>query len=289
MNPLQHDSSENEFDPTRSAGEDRHVFNEDFPWDSFDSEWYHGLNYASLRSDDREILCIVRDFFAEAYARDKPPTAWGGIDVGAGANLYPSLCMLPFCERIRLHEFSVTNVAWLKQEIGGGYRASWDPFWRALTEREAYARVADPRERLQRVADVRQDSVFRLPDRDEGGSRDVFNGLASRAWDVGTMFFGAESMTTDLEEFKKAMWRFMHALRPGAPFAAAFMMDSKGYTVGEVEFPAVAIKEHDVTECLDGLAYGVEVKVTGLEATLRKGYGGMIVATGRVSDDGGKA
>ena len=288
MNPSQQHSDDNGRGLSNSADEERHVFNEDFPWDSFDSEWYHGLNYANLRSDDREILCIVRDFFAEAHAQDKPQVAWGGIDVGAGANLYPSLCMLPFCERIRLHEFSATNVAWLKKEIGGGFRSTWDPFWEALAEREAYAQVPDPRERLQRVADVRQDSVFALPDRDEGGPRDVFNGLPSRAWDVGTMFFGAESMTTDIAEFRVAMRRFMHALRPGAPFAAAFMMDSKGYTVGEVEFPAVAIKEHDVTECLEGLAYGVEVQVTGLEATLRKGYGGMIVATGRVSDDGGK-
>ncbi|GIG68652.1 SCO2525 family SAM-dependent methyltransferase [Phytomonospora endophytica] len=260
------------------------MFNEDFPWDAFDSEWYHSLNYATLRDDDHDILTIVRDFFTEAHAQDRPERAWSGLDVGTGANLYPALSMLPFCRRIRLHEFSASNVSWLEREIGGGFRPSWDPFWAALCEREPYAAVADPRARLREVAEVCQDSVFTLSDGAETGPRDVFNGLAVRTWDVGTMFFGAESMTTDFVEFKLAVGRFMHSLRPGAPFAAAFMRDSKGYTVGDVDFPAVAIKEQDVAECLEGLASRVEVQVTGLEATLRAGYGGMIVATGRAAD-----
>jgi len=279
MNALAADSP----DPVPACPpEERHVFNGDFPWDSFDSEWYHGLNYATLREDDRDILTIVRDFFTEADAQAAAGAAWSGIDVGAGANLYPALCMLPFCERIRLHEFSASNVDWLRREIAGGYRATWDPFWATLTEREPYAAVEDPRARLEQVADVSQDSVFTLSDSggDDVGPRDVFNGLSARTWDVGTMFFGAESMTTDFVEFKLAVGRFLHCLRPGAPFAAAFMRDSKGYTVGDVDFPAVAIKEQDVAECLEGLASRVDVQVTGLEATLRTGYGGMIVATG---------
>lgn len=280
---------------TTDSGEREHIFNEDFPWDEFASEWYHHLNYAKLRSDDREILCTVRDFFAEAHAADRPGAGWSGIDVGAGANLYPSLCMLPYCDRIRLHEFSASNVDWLKREIGGGYRPSWDPFWDALAEREPYAALTDPRERLRRIAEVRQGSVFPealVPDPNasngtDGPTRNVLHGLPTRQWDIGTMFFGAESMTTDRAEFDVAMAQFMHALRPGSPFAAAFMMESKGYRVGDEEFPAVAINVDDVTECLDSLAYTVDIRVTGLEADLRVGYGGMIVATGRVNGNGG--
>lgn len=294
MTPSSDPRHDNRQSPATDSGGREHIFNEDFPWDEFASEWYHHLNYANLRSDDREILCTVRDFFADAHAADEPGRGWSGIDVGAGANLYPSLCMLPYCDRIRLHEFSASNVDWLKREIGGGFRASWDPFWEALRERAPYATIADPRGRLRSVADVIQGSVFpSAPDGEAAGdenapTRNVLHGLPPRSWDIGTMFFGAESMTTDLAEFNVAMRTFMHALRPNAPFACAFMMDSKGYRVGDEEFPAVAINVDDVTHCLSGLAYAVELKVTGLEADLRVGYGGMIVAVGRVLGDDGR-
>ncbi|CAM5649016.1 hypothetical protein SANTM175S_10556 [Streptomyces antimycoticus] len=42
-------------------------------------------------------------------------------------------------------------------------------------------------------------------------------------WDLGTMFFVAESITTSLDEFRRGVGCFMSALNPGAPFAAAFM------------------------------------------------------------------
>ena len=74
-------------------------YNADYPWDEFDPEDYFAHNYASLRDDDREILEIVRSYFADQLG-DLPMHSLRGIDVGTGANLYPALAMLPFCEEI---------------------------------------------------------------------------------------------------------------------------------------------------------------------------------------------
>ncbi|HEY1177672.1 MAG TPA: hypothetical protein VGF17_16075 [Phytomonospora sp.] len=257
--------------------------NDDFVWDTFNAAWYQEHNYGTLRPDDEEILQTVRDFFAAAHAEDRPAGKWHGIDVGPGANLYPSLSMLPFCESIRLHEYSENNVAWLRREIKSGYGESWDAFWKILTENPAYRSVEDPRATLTRIADVNKDSVFRLDEvKVEGGS---LLDLPTEQWDIGTMFFVAESLTAEKAEFEKAVRKFVHSLRPRAPFAAAFMKDSAGYFVDGQRFPAVAITEADVRQCLASLASNVDVRVLGQDASLRDGYGGMIIATGRAGDN----
>ncbi|GAA2743216.1 SCO2525 family SAM-dependent methyltransferase [Kitasatospora cinereorecta] len=243
--------------------------NSEAPWDLFDSVAYHNHNYSSLRSDDRQILAAVRDHFLAALA-STDPASLRGIDVGAGTNLYPSLAMLPWCREITLFERSERNVAWLRNEVVR-YGDNWDEFWAVLCEREeTYPEVADPRARLAGVADVRQG--------------DLFDGLPGTGYDLGTMFFVAESLTTAHEEFETAVDVFARALGPGAPFAVAFMENSLGYEVGELSFPACRIDSTDVVASLAGYAApGLRVErieVPG-EPLLREGYTGMLLALGR--------
>ena len=249
--------------------------NKDFPWDEFDSERYYERNYLEMHEVDARILRVTRDFFVRAYAEDRPERPWRGIDVGTGANLYPALSLLPFCERIRLHEWSKHNVDWLSGEISGGFREAWDQFWGVLTEREPYAAVPDPRGRFEAMTEIVWGSVFELlPERivQIGGP-----------WDVGTMYFGAESMTEDEDEFQRAVEYFLRALNPGAPFATAFMKNSEGYPVGGVKFPAVKVDAEKVSKHLDSLVYDFEVQEVEPDLTLRHGYEGMLIATGRRS------
>jgi hypothetical protein len=70
--------------------------------------------------------------------------------------------------------------------------------------------------------------------------------LPASQWDLGTMFFVAESITEAPEEFRAAVAGFIGALRPGAPFAAAFMAGSDGYPVAGTYFPALPITPDDV-------------------------------------------
>lgn len=242
------------------------VLNAEFDWDGFDSDAYYYRNYWLLRDDDREIMNIVRDFFADA---NLAPSSAAAVDVGTGTNLYPALAMLPFCATLDLIEIGDSNVDWLRREVPA-YNARWDDFWKVYAERDAYAAVADPRVELARKATVQRQSLFRLPE---------------RRWDLGTMFFAACSMTANEDEFETALRRFIRALRPGAPFASAFMWHSTGYRVAGREFPAVDIDGAMVEDCLASVAYDVSISEIALgDDPLRAGYEGMIVATGRVAD-----
>jgi hypothetical protein len=253
--------------------------NADFPWDDFDSANYFDHNYSVLRHDDQQILEAIRDFFVAAdlpLARDPltrdPLTrdlAAGqplrGLDLGAGTNLYPTLAMLPFCADVTLWEFSARNCEWLRNEIRG-YSSSWDKFWEQLTVARPYQSVSDPRRTLADRTEVRQGSVFDLP---------------AAQWDIGTMFFVAESLTSSMDEFAAATHRFIAALRPGAPFAAAFMENSAGYDVGDTRFPAVAVTQESVRACLEQV--GGQLEMQHIDAginPLRDGYSGMILVTG---------
>ncbi|WP_329174756.1 SCO2525 family SAM-dependent methyltransferase [Streptomyces sp. NBC_01477] len=247
--------------------------NSEAPWDAFDPAAYVDHNYGSLRSDDAKILEIVRKHFADHF-RDSPDHGGErlrGIDVGAGANLYPALSMLPWCGEITLFETSTANVAYLNDQRVS-YDPHWDQFWAALCEQDVYARrVADPRADFRRAVTVERGNLFDLRRRPAG-------------WQIGTMFFVAESMSTSEAEFFLAVERFMEALAPGAPFAAAFMEGSLGYKVGEHSFPACSVSAADVRKSLSPFAEGEEVAITPIGmpgGALREGYEGMIVACGR--------
>lgn len=239
--------------------------NSHFPWDDFDSGWYFDHNYKELRDDDRQIVEFVRDFFSTL---DLPNHRHiHGIDVGAGTNLYPALTMLPFCDEITLYEYAASNVSWLRRETQS-YSPSWDSWWSLLVEEPVYKSFDSPREALAAAARVERGSIFDLP--------------ASR-WDIGTMFFVAESISSAQSEFHTALGSFVRSLRPGAPFAAAFMENSLGYDVGTHRFPAVAIAEDEVGNCLGGVTEDLKIHRLGKTSNpLRDGYDGMILAIGRV-------
>src|SRR5262249_32138530 len=149
---------------------------------------------------------------------------------GAGANVYPTLTMLPYCESVTLFERSSANRNWL---LGQRERYSeiWNPYWDLLAERPSYAAI-DPREYFRQRMAVRYG--------------DSFLAAGSERWGMGTMFFVAESITQEEREFYPALDNFIGMLKPGAPFAAAFMRESRGSRVAGIDFPAVSITPVDV-------------------------------------------
>lgn len=242
--------------------------NDDVLWDDFDPGVYISHNYLEMQAVDEEILSHVRDHFSDHF-RGRGRVA-SGIDVGAGPNLYPALAMLPWCDRITLLERSSRNLEYLRRQCPD-YAPHWDQFWNVLCKDEAYATLGmTPR--------VRFKEVVQQP---EPGS--LFDLCAdTRRWDLGTMFFVAESITTSLAEFRRGVGCFMNALNSGAPFAAAFMEHSEGYRVGSHEFPARDIDESEVRAVLGGYADHVEIHRTANPKQLvRDGYTGMILACGQ--------
>jgi len=237
--------------------------NDRFPWDSFDSQWYLDHNYGKLRDDDREIMHRIAAFFNGIDNRGLKH----GIDVGTGTNLYPALAMLPLCGRITLWERAATNYRWLCNEVAE-YSGVWDPYWQELAGQPMYEVIRDPRWAVHDRTRVERRSIFDLP---------------TSAYDIGTMFFVAESITERNDEFFRATRCFLQSLQPNAPFAAAFMTSSKGYEVNGVHFPAVAITEDHVRKCLDSkLVRDTKVENIASATPLRKGVG-MVLVTGRVA------
>lgn len=250
--------------------------NRDYAWDDFNPVDYFKFNYVELRPDDRQIVEIVRDFFADTFSANPFRRRVHGIDVGTGANLYPALTMLPFCESVTLYEFSAANVTWLESQHAEGWPSwneAWDQFWVHLRKRWAYRCLRRPRAKLSKRARIIQGDVFKLRDQD-----------SRHGWDVGTMFFVAESITGQRKEFLDAVDRFFAVLKPDAPFAMAFMEHSKGYQVGAERYPATDIDEGDVSKCLRERARDVQIHHLGPgDKPLREKYSGMIIALGRVN------
>jgi hypothetical protein len=238
-------------------------------WSDFDADEYWKINYASVLPEDAEIIQCASKFLIEACG--PPSRLKRAVDVGAGTNLYPSLLMIPWAERIVLTEYAPDNIEWLRKNLAdapGGW--SWQPFWDLVADLPCYRTVDDPRRMLAAGHEVRALSIFEL---------------TPRSWDLGSMFFVADQMTTCEAEFKAAVRTFLDALRPGSPFLMAFMEGSGGYDVRGKQFPSVKITPRS----LDALL--AELPITGASVLrtdnsvrrLRHGYDAMLLVTGFVA------
>lgn len=253
--------------------------NEDAPWERFDPEAYYDNNYRSLREDDRTILSKVGQFFSEYYADFQMRRPAYALDIGSGANLYPALAMLPWCTHLTLADHSPLNRPWLEQAVdgpGGGPAWSWAPFWQVLSEFAGYDSVDEPEQQFVRLHRTGRLAVEDL---------DILDLPAGRRWDLGTMFFVAESITEDYLQFTDAIKNFLGALRPGSPFAAAFMVGSGGYPVKGVRFPAVKTDADDIVAQFAGrVARWRRHDVPKAETLLRDhgddNYDGMLLLVG---------
>ncbi|MER6402954.1 SCO2525 family SAM-dependent methyltransferase [Streptomyces viridosporus] len=239
--------------------------NADAPWSKFDPEVYVDLNYRTPLEVDLLIVRLLRDHFGRCFARGVPD-AVRGVDVGAGANLYPALSMLPWCEKILLLEYAVPNVEYLERQATGpeGYDVVWDAFWEVLREAPAYREV-EPRNRFGEIVRVERANLLDLD--------------GQRRWDIGTMFFVADSMSECPDEFQRGVRCFMDVLNDGAPFAAAFMKESLGYQVGDHRYPAYRVNADQVQDGLEKFAE--ELEIHDLHHMVRPGHEGMILALGR--------
>ncbi len=198
------------------------VRNADYEWSRFDSEAYFNHYYGEPHpDDDRVIHCAV-----EALKRAAPAGAELDIvDVGTGPNLIPLFCALPRARSLTAWEYSESNLAWLDAELKSDeMRPQWQHFWGVT--RQAYgpewSLPENPIPALRPKVVLEQGSVFAMPE---------------RKWDAATMFFCAESITADREEFEAACRSYASCVKPGGALIAAFLVRSNGYVVADRPFP----------------------------------------------------
>ena len=241
------------------------IRNDAVPWSNFDADEYWSNNYASVLPEDAEIIQCASKFLIEACG--EPARLKQAVDVGAGTNLYPALLMLPWAERVVFTEFASPNVDWLSQDLAdapGEWR--WQPFWDLVAGMPCYRAVEHPRRLLAAGHDVRTVSIFDLP---------------PRTWDLGSMFFVADGMTTDQEEFEAAVRAFLGSLRPGSPFLMAFMEGSTGYDVRGQRYPSVEVTPRSLDALLARLpvADASVLRTDNSVRRLRPGYDAMLLVT----------
>jgi hypothetical protein len=243
--------------------------NDEVPWSGFDAEAYWKYNYASVLPEDEEIIHYASDFLIRTCAGK--PKNLRAVDVGAGTNLYPALLMLPWTEHIVFTEYASANIDWLAESLAGGSGEwPWQPFWDLMSHLPGYSGVEQPRSELARSNEIRRLSVFDLP---------------RHAWDLGSMFFVADGMSSEEAEFESAVRSFLDALTPGAAFMMAFMEGSAGYDVSGVRFPGVRVTPGSLNELLGRLpVVGTDLLRTDNSVRrLRLGYDAMLLVTGYVT------
>jgi hypothetical protein len=268
------------------------VRNAEAPWADFNPVAYWKRNYEALLPIDREILTLTSMYFAGFLGQTALPRSADGVralDIGTGTNLYPALAMLPLADRITLADLSPPNIAWLRESLSDLSEPwPWQSFWQHVSRCVKgtgrawdYRPDRNVRHELGERAELRQESIFDLP---------------RASWNIGTMFFVAESITGDIKEFAEACTCFLHALTPGAPFAAAFMAGSSGYRIADTNFPAVTIGYTDVratlTEHVDTGRLRLHEFHPSPDDTLRDAedeneFSSIVLALGTVRENGG--
>ncbi|MBO2465783.1 hypothetical protein [Actinomadura violacea] len=242
------------------------VSNAQATWSEFNSAAYHGDNYRIIRGDDRTMLLTTVEWFARSGAQ-----GCHGFDAGAGANLYPALAMLPFCDKITLLEFSPTNVRYLRRQVRR-LDDSWEQFWEPVRPFAGGRDFAWARQRLAAITEVTPGSIL--------------TGPPVREFTLGTMFWVAESLSNLPEEYEQANHNFLGALTPGAPYCAAYMEKSEGYVVDGIRYPATPVGKEDVTGSLSPRSSELAVRHFDPDpAPIRPGEPGYLVATGRVKEE----
>jgi hypothetical protein len=239
--------------------------NSDALWDDFDAGDYLAHNFLSLRADDREIVLGLKSFME---GQDLPLRSLKVLDIGPGTNLYPALVMAPWLQSIDFIEVAPRNRAYLENQTQQ-LDDNWQLFWDLLATDEPWAST-DPQNVLSNHSTVVDGDIFLLP---------------QSHWDVGLMFFVAESLSDLEEEFVSAFERFLQAVRPGGLVLAAFMEGSEGYEVGGIRYPAFGIRSEHVDRVVSGHLDSYEISRIGAEDDpLRDGYTGMLWLTGHRSD-----
>jgi hypothetical protein len=244
--------------------------NADYAWSQFDSESYFQHYYGEPHPDDDLVIQLAVKAFKNAIAEGDAQLDI--VDVGTGPNLIPFFCALPVSAKLTAWEYAESNVAWLSAELRNDkMRPQWEHFWQVT--RDAYGAdwptPENPIPALREKVTVTQGSIFDLP---------------QRKWSAATMFFCAESITSKFEEFEQGCAAFARCVKPGGLLAAAFLVRSGGYIVGDRPFPVLHVTAEQIQSVFERHATGVKAEMIGIvEREIRSGYAGFIFLTGRAA------
>lgn len=237
--------------------------NSAYDWSKFDSEAYFQHYYGDPHPDDDLVVRLT----VEAFKAQPSPIA-RSIDIGTGPNLFPLFSVAPRVGSLTAWEYAGSNVTWLQRElVSTTLRPQWRHWWDVA--RAAYGEELpdNPIPMLKAKTEVRQGSIFDLPERE---------------WDAATMFFCAESITRDRAEFERATACFARCVKTGGFLLGCFLVHSGGYVVADRPFPVLSLTAEEIIAAFSQHATDVRSEMIGIvEREIRSGYSGFVFLTGR--------
>jgi hypothetical protein len=228
-------------------------------WESFNPEVYVEDNYSYLHEEDRHIIDTLVPFYHSL------PHIGLAAEIGCGPNIYPIELLLPYTDSIRCIEYSERNIEYLKKQL-----RSLDQNWMKFLD---YMRSIDSHYNfdiayhLNTTVTVERGDIYHLP---------------VCAYDLVSMNFVAESITSSKEEFLRAWRGFIGSAKHGGYITATFMEGSVGYTIDGVHFPAYPVNKKTLMEiCNNEMRTCTCKQIPRADTPLRDGYEGMIVLYGQ--------
>jgi hypothetical protein len=228
----------------------------DHSWDAFDHDRYLVANYRQPSEADGWLWQTLNSCWQQIAGR--LGTDIDAIDIGTGPNLYTLLAALPHVRTLTAHEFAEPNRLYLLAQRDA-LEEGWQEWIDSAGGGQPRHRPNDLQRQLAQKLQIRPGSIHHL---------------RAASADAATMFFCAESITSELASFENGCLRLVRAVRPGGALLCAFMLGSTGYDTAGSRFPSVPITAqhvhdvfapHTVIERLD--------RVPG--SAVRPGYDGM--------------
>lgn len=227
-------------------------------WTKFGTSKYLSGNYSQVHDEDKQIIEICVKFLA------KKKHVSHAMEVGTGPNLYPAILFAPHVSKLDLIEYSENNLDYLYKNIGDTGR-DWHKYQVYMSKFDKEYKH-DITKSIKRKSNIKKGSVYKLP---------------ANKYDLISMFFCAESITGHYPTFARACHSFLRSAKKGGLVIAAFMKQSKGYSVDGIRFPATQITARELeTIFMPSMKEVAIVEISKSKHALRAGYEGMLLLVG---------
>jgi hypothetical protein len=209
-------------------------------WQDFNPRDYLREYYADVGPENFALL----QFAVKAFRRIPPDGLL--LDFGGGPTIYPLIAAAKRVREIHFCDYLDANLNEVKKWLNNEPSAfDWREFVRVTLGLESQ-RHCTAQAVLQRETSVRQ-RVTRIFKCDANNSRPIDE---PRTYDVLVSSFCAESATDDWAEWRRFFSNIVSLLKPNGFLLLSALKGATCYTVGEKLFPAVSIRENDLTRTL---------------------------------------
>jgi hypothetical protein len=209
-------------------------------WMEFNPRDYLQEYYADVGPENYALL----QFAVKAF-RAIPP---GGLllDFGGGPTIFPLIAAASRVREIHFCDYLDANLREVRQWLRNEPAAfDWREFVKVTLGLESQCNCT-AQAVLQRETSLRQ-RLTRIFTCDANNPRPIEE---PRAYDILVSNFCAESATDDRAQWRRFFRNIVSVLKPNGFLLLSALKGATSYTVGERRFPAVSIRENDLTQTL---------------------------------------